>query len=401
MNGIKTAGIVAEFNPFHNGHELLIKKIRQMGFSHIAVVMSGNYTQRGEPAVMLKSARARAAVLCGVDLVLELPVPFSVSSAEKFAFGAVSILNSLNIADALCFGSECGDIGQLEICAEKLYETDGSPKLADELKNGVSFPKARANALNEYSEILSNPNDTLAIEYLKALKKLGSPMMPTAIRRAGARHDGDPAPHENIMIPSASALRQIVNSGTPWSVKKYMPKRSFLTLAEEMINLRAPFQYTFAEPLILSKLRVLNKENLKTIPDVTEGLENRIFRAAHDACSLEELYSGIKTKRYTLARIRRIILRAFLGIDSSYTASPPPYLRVLAFNGRGQELLRLVKKASVLPIITRYADVSRLDDSAKRLYDLECRASDLYTLCLPKTLPCGYEQKFTAIKISS
>lgn len=408
MNGIKTAGIIAEFNPFHNGHELLIKKVRDAGFSHIAVVMSGNFTQRGEPALMLKSARARAALLCGADLVLELPTPFAVSSAEKFAYGAAGILNALGCVDSLCFGSECGDIELLKHCAEKLNEADTAGELSDELKRGVSYPKARANVLaranvprNDIAAVLDNPNDTLAVEYIKALKNLDSSITPFAVKRMGARHDGAPSLYGDTPISSASALRSIITAGNVWRAKKYMPSRAFMVLAEEIANLRAPFQVPLAEPLILAKLRTMSADDFIRITDVSEGLENRIYKASRMACSLNELYFAIKSKRYTLARIRRIVLRAFLDIDSSYTRSGPPYIRVLGFNNRGRELLKAAKKSAALPIISRFADAAKLSPEARRFYDLECKATDLYMLCVPKIQPCGFEQKFTAINLSS
>lgn len=400
MSDFKTAGVVAEFNPFHNGHAFLIKTIRDLGFSHVVVVMSGNYTQRGEAAIMHKSARARAAIYGGADLVVELPTPFALSSAEKFAYGAVNILDAIGCVDTLCFGSECGSTEKLAECAERIKALDSAGTLAKELKSGVSFPKARAMAIENGAEILSCPNDTLAVEYIKALDALKSDMRPLAIKRVGARHDGDPVKYGDTVIASASAIRRMINSDNPAAVSAFMPRRSFLSLVEEIVNLRAPFQNMLAEPLILAKLRRMNADDFKIIPDVTEGLENRIFKAARQACSLAELYAGIKSKRYTLSRIRRIILRAYLEIDKSYTAISPPYIRVLAFNRRGQELLRLAKEKAKRPLVTRYADILKLGVDARRLFNLECQATDLYFISTPKINPCGFEQKLSAVKLN-
>lgn len=401
MKKAKTAGIVAEFNPFHNGHALLLKKTREAGFSHIVVVMSGNYTQRGEAACMLKEARTRMALSCGADLVIELPLPWAVSSAENFAFGAVSLLNALGCVDALSFGSECGNANLLTRCAERLPELDGSSELAKLLRQGYSFPKARALALGKdenLAGLLDNPNDTLGIEYIKALKRLGSPIEPFVVERIGARHDGSPALGGDVMTASASYLRSVLNSDDPLRAKDYIPKSAAEILEKELSEFRAPFQSSRAEILILSQLRRLSVDDIKSLPDVSEGLENRILRAIRGACSLDELYAAIKSKRYTLARIRRIILCAYLGVDCSFTAAPPPYIRVLGFNARGQQILQRAKKSAVLPIVTRHADFAGLDGALRSIYELECRATDLYALCLPRALPCGLEQKFKTVR---
>jgi predicted nucleotidyltransferase len=398
MSIIKTAGIVAEFNPFHNGHALLIKRTRESGFSHIVVVMSGNYTQRGEAACMLKGARTRAALSCGADLVVELPLPWAVSSAENFAFGAVSLLTALNCVDTISFGSECGNLAKLSECADKLLELDGSPELADMLKSGCSFPKARSLALGgEMAEILQNPNDTLAVEYLKSLLKLGAPMSALAIKREGAAHEGEPETFGEIKTASASTLRSILNSPTPLDAAEYMPEAAAQVCADELDKRRAPFLPLRAEPLMLAQLRRIDAGDFKLLPDVSEGLENRIYRASRGARSLDELYGTIKSKRYTMARIRRIILYSYLGINRMYSA--PPYLRVLGFNANGHELLRSAKQRATLPIVARHADIARLDELSRELYSLECRSTDLYCMCLPQILPCGLEQKYETVRL--
>jgi predicted nucleotidyltransferase len=404
---MKIAGIVAEYNPFHNGHALMIQKTRDFGFSHIAVVMSGNYTQRGEAACMLKAGRARAALMCGADLVLELPLPWAVSSAESFAFGAVSLLDSLNCIDTLSFGSECGDINRLTECASRVLELNGSAQLSEQLAFGYSFPKARSLALgSKMDEILKSPNDTLGVEYIKALKKTGSAMKPFAIKRQGTRHDG-PYEHSETLesseqqTASASGIRSLLSSGRLEEAATLMPEAAAGIFADEISAQRGPFIYDKVGPLILSQLRRMDINEISRLPDVSEGLEFRIARAVKIACSLEELYTAIKSKRYTLARIRRIVLCAFLGIDRSFTAARPPYVRVLGFNTRGAEILRVAKKAAVLPILTRHADFKSADDYSRRIYTLECRATDLYGLCLPSVLPCGCEQKFETICINS
>lgn len=394
---MKIAGIVAEFNPLHNGHALLMKKVRNAGFTHIAVVMSGNYTQRGEPACLLKSARCRAALLCGADLVIELPLPFAVSSAENFAKGAVDILNSLGCVDSLCFGSESGDLSKLENCADRVLEINGSPLLSEKLKLGYSFPAARAIAAGkEFSEILNSPNDTLAVEYIKSLITLKSTVKPFAIRREGARHDDTEISRS---AASASAIRTLFSSGKFSEAFDFIPDEAAEIFKGEISAQKGPFDFGKFELPLLSKIRSMSAQEFAEIPDVAEGLENRIFSAARKSCSLLQLYSEIKSKRYTMSRIRRIILCAYLGIDRSFTSSPPPYIRVLGFNERGAEILRAAKKSALLPVFMRHADFAVSDDLSRKLYALECRSTDLYTLCLPEPLPCGFEQKFSAQRL--
>lgn len=393
---MKVAGIVAEFNPLHNGHALLMKKAREAGFSHIAVAMSGNYAQRGEPACLLKAARTRAALSCGADLVIELPLPFAVSSAENFAKGAVSILDSLGCVDSLCFGSESGDISKLTGCAKRLLELNNSPLLTEKLKLGCSFPAARSLAAGEeYAGILKNPNDTLAIEYIKSLTLLKSRIKPFAIRREGAWHDDCRFSQSSA---SASAVRNLLYSGKFDEAFNFIPSKAEEIFREEISLHRGPFDFSKFELPVLSKIRSLSAPQFALIPDVTEGLENRIFAAAQKSCSISQLYSEIKSKRYTMSRIRRIILCAYLGINRSFTASPPPYIRVLGFNGRGTQILREAKKSASLPVFMRHADFASADDFSKKLYALECRSTDLYALYLPKPLPCGLEQKLSAIR---
>jgi predicted nucleotidyltransferase len=400
---MKTAGIIAEYNPFHNGHAFQIARTRQAGATHIAAVMSGCFTQRGEPAIMPKSARCEAALLCGADLVIELPLPWALASAETFAFGAVYILNALGCVDYLSFGSECGDTQTLGRIAWLTAQIDGSPELASALATGVSFPRARALALagiatEEDLKLLKNPNDMLAVEYLKALKRLNSPITPVAIKRQSAGHDslktGDG-------FASASYIRRLLVEGRLDEALVFVPERAADIYRREFEKGCAPFLNAVAEPVILSQLRRLQVEDLANLPDVCEGLENRIFSAISLSTGLDELMFRIKTKRYTLSRIRRIISAAFLELSRDYTRNPPPYIRVLGFNPRGAEILGAAKKSGVLPIVTRRADICKMGPDAQRIYDLECLCSDLYGLCLPIRQPRGSEQRYKPLIIKS
>lgn len=398
---MRTAGIVAEYNPFHLGHAYQIEKTREAGYSHIVAVMSGNYTQRGEPACLLKEARCKTAISCGVDLVIELPLPYATASAERFAFGAVLLLDALGCCDALSFGSESGDLNELEECADAVQSLQGHPELRAQLKGGVSFPAARAaaaKAINPGTPLgaLSDPNDTLGIEYIKSLRRLSSKMAPLLIKRAFAEHDSLKAEGP---IASASMIRGLLDEGNLESARNYLPAQAFDFYQHEISEGRAPVNRALYGSLVLSQLRRMSAEEIAALPDVTEGLENRIFTAVQKAASLEDFYRIVKTKRYTLSRIRRIALYAFLGLDRQLAAIAPPYLRVLGFNARGLEILSRAKTDASLPIVTKYAQINALGDEAKRVFSLECLGSDLYTLLMPKPERCGNEQRLSAIKV--
>lgn len=391
---MRVAGIVAEYNPFHGGHAYHIAQTRRAGCSHIAVVMGGNYTQRGEGACMEAAARCEAALRGGADLVLELPLPWAAASAETFAFGAVSLLDSLHCVDVLSFGSETGDLPALQNAAAELEQLDGS-RLRQALRGGLSFPRAREAALGGRladPALLRRPNDILGVEYLKALRRLGSSIRPLAVRRRGAGHD---APDSEAGFASASFIRSRLAAGGWEEAARWLPPAGLAICQREFSAGRAPFLPCAAEPLILGQLRRMGPADFARLPDVGEGLENRLFRAAQEAVTLEELYAAVKSKRYTLSRVRRMVLAAFLGLERQMTAAPPPYIRVLGLTGRGAEILRAARPS--LPLISRHADTAGLNARGAAVYALECRGSDLYALCLPKRLPCGREQRYRPV----
>ena len=344
-------GIICEFNPFHKGHKHLIDTIKKDNNS-IICAMSGNLVQRGVFAVYDKFKRARTAVENGADLVIELPCSCSTLSAEGFARAGVNLLQDTGVVDEIAFGSECDDIHKLEEIARLIIEKDSEIK--EKLKSGVSYPVARKNAIN--SDILDTPNNILAVEYLKEAK-----VPCRAIKRIGKGHDTDDEEY------SASAIRKLLS-------------------LEEICSMKN------CETAILSKLRTMKSDDFLKIEDVSEGLENRIVDAINISTTLDELYDNIKTKRYTHSRIRRIILKSYFGITKDYPVISP-YIRILAFNDNGKELLSKIKKSSKLPIISRYNDINTLDDSARRLFELECKCTDLYNLGYKKPLPCGTEQR--------
>lgn len=395
--------IISEYNPFHLGHAYHIAQTRRQGASHIVALLSGDFVQRGEPALFSKWARAEMALSCGVDLVLELPLPWSMATAERFAYGGVYLANALGCAHTLSFGSECGDLALLQQAAQAVEKPAVMAQARRLLASGLPFAKARQQAVAaqfgpELAEVLRSPNNTLAVEYLKALRRLQSPIQPVTICRAGAAHDSDlPAGG----TASASFLRQHLLAGER-DVLALMPPAA-ARCAENALNAGlAPVQMEPLELAILAKLRTMKQEDFQRLPDISEGLEHRIYRAARTCASLKDLYENIKTKRYTLARIRRIIVSAFLGMDNLAGAGAPPYLRVLGFTkGEGETLLRRVTQTARLPVVVRASDVGSLREPAESLFRLEARAADLYGLASPQIQPCGTEYTTPVLKVDA
>lgn len=384
-----TAGIICEYNPFHNGHAYLIQRIKEMGATHIIAVMSGNFVQRGDAAILSKWARTRQALLCGADLVVELPLPWAVAGAERFALGGVSILDTMG-ADCIGFGSECGSIEALSRASEALFSPSLREALQKELKNGTTFAVARQAAVAtlfgaETAKLLTDPNNILGIEYMKAIKRLDSKITPLTIRRLGSAHDSDSLAGE---FASSSRIRKLLNAE---DVSALMPQAASKVLQEELAAGRAPAGLFNMERGVLAQLRGMTKDDFASLPDISEGLEGRIYRAVRQAKSLQELYFLAKTKRYPLARIRRIILSAFLGLKAEHTVGTPPYLRILGIGKQGPELLKQAASNRNCPILSRPSDLASLSRHAQRIAALEGKATDLYALCLPETAPCGLD----------
>ncbi len=388
---MKVAGIIAEYNPFHNGHAFLAEKAREAGFSHIVAVMSGNFVQRGEPAIMHHSERTRAALECGVDLVLQLPSVYAVSSAQSFAQAGAEIFDGMGCVDALVFGSECGSTEKIVSAANAIYGEEIKPYLSDELKKGISFAAARENALRavnpDWADIIQSPNNILGVEYAAALKRINSRIMPVTFARVGAEHDSLQTEGE---IASASLLRQKIGAGE--SIDMYVPQP-----AAEIYRNAKISDFNKIENAILYKMRTVTACELAKAPDVSEGIENRILSAAKAASSIEELYSFAKTKRYSHARIRRIILNCFLTVTAEDLKIKAPYIRVMGFNEKGAQILREAKKCASLPIITKAADIAFSGNNAQRIFSLECTAGDIYALCMGDGLSCGAEKDYRPI----
>lgn len=375
-------GVICEYNPFHLGHARQIQWIRQRFGQDAAVAccMSGNFVQRGEPAVFDKFTRAKAAALSGADLVVELPMTAALSSAEGFARGGVAVLDSLGCVDALCFGSEHGDAEPLRALARLLLTPEFPAALQEELDGKVSFAAARAKAVEKLGgdgALLRRPNDILAVEYCKALETLGSAMEPVTVLRPGDYHDTEPDP-EN---PSATALRKLLETGGGW--QRYVPPKAAAVFAQ------APqHRMAWGERAVLARLRTMTEAEFEALPFGSEGLWNRFLKACRRESSTEAILQAVKSKRYALSRLRRMLLCAYLGLTAEDLRRPVPYVRVLAFNDRGRALVRQARTAGKLPVVN--AGETPPD---REFYALEQRAADLYGLFLPPdVLPdCGAE----------
>ena len=374
-------GIVAEYNPFHNGHARLIEQTRaQLGaVCPVVCVMSGDFVQRGGPAVYSKFARAEAAVRCGADLVL--PLPWSLSSAEGFARGAVGLLGSLGVVTHLSFGSECGELDPLQRVAEALLDPLLGEDLRAELRSGIPFAAARQQAVarrvGALAELLQAPNNILAVEYLKAIYDQRLEMHPLTVLRTGAQHDR----FAEGNIRSASELRMRIGAGE--DVSAFLPRAAAETFAREKTRGRGPVLPEALESALLSRLRMLPQTVYNALPGATEGLGNSLYRAAHEEPTLDGVLAAAKSKRYALARIRRMTMCAALGVTAGMDGGTPPYARVLAIGAQGRELLRAIDMRASVPVITKPAAGRSLPGPAGEIFALTADAHDLYVLGCP------------------
>lgn len=359
----KILGIVAEYNPFHNGHLYHLKKSKELtGCDYTIAIISGNFTQRGSTSVIDKWEKTKMALSNGIDLVIELPTLYSISSGENFADGSIKILNTLGIVDYLSFGSETENIDILNKIAEILYKEPDEYKtiLTNELKKGISFPKARENALfmylgnsEEYLNVLSCPNNILGIEYLKALKKYKSKINPICIPRFKSEYNSN---NFSDNIASATAIRTLIKNRNYDIIKNLIPSDTYDILMENVKNCHVIPDLNVFEKEIIYVLRKMPIEEIRTLPDVSEGLEFCIKNAANSCNKLEELINLIKSKRYTQTRIQRILLYALLEIskqDMEIAKNTTPYIRVLGFNENGKNLLsEICKNNPTLDVVT-------------------------------------------------
>jgi len=338
--------------------------------------MSGNYVQRGDLAVFNKHARAKMAILGGADLIVEMPTPYALSSAEGFAMAGVHILDSLGVCDHISFGSESGHLSELKEAAEAISSKEATEHLKEWLKKGLSYAAASQKAadavLGSRAEILKSPNNLLGIEYLKAICRTGSSLSPMTVQRIGAAHDSDTG-------TSASALRKmLLSNDKPWS---YMPNAVTTVCDHELTSGRGPVSMKSIEIAVLSRLREV--KDFAWFPGVSEGLDHRLTRYATTEPSIGTILQKVKTKRYAMSRLRRIVLNACLGITADFTCELPPYIRVLAMNDTGRKLLGEARKKTQLPVITKPASVLRLSESSVKLFAKESEATDFYVLAYP------------------
>lgn len=383
---MKIVGIICEYNPLHTGHARQIRAIRSLYGENCAIVclMSGNFVQRGQPAIFHKMVRAEAALKCGADLVLELPVNYALRSAEGFAAGGVSILSGF--CDELCFGAESGDGPGLMETAKALRTPAFSEALRDHLETGLSFPAARQRALAQMgadTSLLTSPNDILGVEYCKAILDTGTAMRPLVITRKGGYHDELPD-EEN---PSATSLRRLLLEGR--DISPYAPDSAAPLFAGAALH-----TLEAGERAVLARLLTMTDDGFEDLPFGSEGLWRKLMRESRRGASLEQIASAVKSRRYTRTRIDRMILCAFLGLTQADLDTPAPYTRILGFTDRGREALRTAKKSGV------YYNVG--EKTGDPFQDTEQRCADLYGLfAVNAPERAGREQELRVIRNKS
>lgn len=389
----KVLGIVAEYNPFHNGHLYHLNKSKEMlNIDYTIAVISGNFVQRGTTSIIDKWSKTEMALLNGVDLVIELPVLYSISSAENFADGAIKILNSLNIIDYLSFGSENPDIDILKKFANILYNEPKEYKtiLSHELNKGLPFPKARENALMLYINdirkcvnVLSSPNNILGIEYLKALKKYNSTIEAISISRFESEYNSTDF-YNNIA--SATAIRNLVKNKSFDIIKDLVPSSCYSILMHNIKNGHIVSDLSIFEKEIIYILRKMSIQEISELPDVSEGLEFSIKKAANSCNSIIEFLNIVKSKRYTSTRLQRILLYALLGInkkDMEISKKTLPYIRILGFNENGKNLISEIHKRNpkleIVTSVKKFID-KNTNKNLKKLIDKDIFATNVYTI---------------------
>ena len=393
----KVLGIIAEYNPFHNGHLYHLESSKKLtNCEYTIAIITGNFTQRGSTSIIDKWEKTKAALSNGIDLVIELPLLYSISSAENFADGAIKILNSLNIVDYLSFGTETKDINILDDIANVLYNEPKQYKslLLDELKKGLSFPKARENALlnylndfNKYSNLLSNPNNILGIEYLKALKKYKSTINPICIPRFETSYNSI---NFSNNFASATAIRNLIKNNRFNEIKDLIPNSTYSILLENFNKGHIIPDLNVFEKEIMYVLRKMKIEEIYDLPDVSEGLEFTIKNAVNSCNTICESTDLIKSKRYTLSRINRIFLYALLDInkkDMNLSKNTLPYIRVLGFNEQGKSLLSKVSKnnpsLNIVTSVKKFIDTT--NENLKNIIEKDIFASNVYSLGFKST----------------
>ncbi len=393
----RVLGIIAEYNPLHNGHLYHIREsINESQAQFVVCIISGNFVQRGNTSIIDKWTKAKMALSNGVDLVIELPTVYSTSSAENFAEGAIKILDSLKVVDTISFGMETKDISTLNNIANVLYQEPREyvTMLNHELSKGLSFPKARENALmvylndiKRYANILTGANNILGIEYLKALKKLKSPLTPIGIRRQKVLY------HDEMIVDdfaSATAIRKMIASRQFDDIMKVIPRSSYILLAQELRKGHYVLDLSKFQKEILYILRKMSIEEIKALPDVSEGLENAIKNAADSCNNIVDLVNMVKSKRYTQTRIQRILVYALLGIHEKMMETSKkivPYTRILGYSPKGKVLISEIMaqnpKLNLVTSVKKFLDTNK-NKFLKEMLQTDIYATNVYTL--------GYEK---------
>ncbi|KXZ39618.1 Predicted nucleotidyltransferase [Alkalithermobacter thermoalcaliphilus JW-YL-7 = DSM 7308] len=396
---MKVLGVIVEYNPFHNGHlHHLLESKKITNSTHTVAVMSGHFLQRGEPALFDKWTRAHMAIKCGVDLVIELPCIYSSQSAEFFAKGAIATLNATNVIDCICFGSEIGNIDILYKISEILvYEpVEFKIKLKEYLKLGYSFPVARSKALFDYMkennlacideqdllDVLNNPNNILGIEYIKSIITSNSKIKPYTIQRIKAHYNCKNIESE---ICSATAIREFLRKNDNINdLRRVVPYQTFEIMENQIHNKFLPmFDKYFFETIIYTIIK--EGLDIKRYLEVNEGLENKILSCAFKSSSFDDLLSNIKSKRYTLTKVKRTIMNILLGIekkDMEYIKSTQntPYIRVLAFNEKGRQILKKIKQDSNCTIINKLSSTDFNNPILNTFLKYDIKSTDIYNI---------------------
>ena len=384
-------GVVCEFDPMHLGHERLLRQAKADTGLPVVCAMSGNYIQRGGMACLNKFARAEMAVLCGADLVVELPTPWAMATAERFADGGVSLLAGCGVKH-LYFGSECGDIAALDAAAEALLREEFQADILRELQTGLSYAVARQAALEKRiggsASLLSQPNNTLAVEYIKAIRRRELPLSAATVRRTDGGHHG---------AASASRIRALLAAGQAADAFALMPPAAAGILGREMKKGLAPADPARLETAMLARLRLMSETDFAPYDGGGEGLYRRVYRAVQAGVSLGDILTLATTKRYPTARVRRMLWAAFLNLEP-----PPaeiPYIRVLAATEAGRKLLRQMRDHGV-PVLTKPADVGLLGSEAQSLFTREARRTDVFALACPiNPSVCGEDWRHTPVMV--
>ncbi|MBP3633534.1 MAG: nucleotidyltransferase family protein [Oscillospiraceae bacterium] len=375
---MKTVGIICEYNPFHLGHQRQFDLIRkEFGEDTMIIcIMSGNYVQRGVPAMWDKYTRANAAVACGADLVFELPITKVLSSAEGFARGGVEILVKFGCTDILCFGAECGDTEQIMNTARKLNDPTYKDRLQNFLSQGMSYAAAKQASLDDSTSLLSDPNNILGVEYCRAILEINSTLTPFAIKRNGGYHDTAADASE----PSATAVRALYPNDN-W--KQFVPEASASLLSSARY-----YALSAGERAVLARLRALNEDEWEQCAHGSEGLWSKAMKASRTQGSYEAIVDAVKSKRYPRTRIQRLLLCAYLGIRQHHLQQAISYTRLLAFSPRSRSLLRKIKDTAEISVV----NPGEIPND-KDFYAIETRAADLFTLfCTDNICLCRTEQ---------